>query len=171
MLRSENAGQQVVGLGLKNIIAIAQHGSVLIADKAQAQNVKNVVDFLKQKSISQAETFPKDYRPWGWFESFILSDNFQVKRIFVKPGGSLSLQSHQYRSEHWIVAEGSAKVTIDGDVKFVDAGQSVYVPVGAVHRMENLGVKPMVLIELQIGTYFGKDDIVRYEDVYARGNK
>jgi len=91
-----------------------------------------------------------------------------VKRICVKPGASLSLQSHNHRSEHWIVVEGTAKVTIDEDVKLVTEGQSVYVPLGAVHRMENPGKLPMLLIEVQIGTYLGEDDIIRYEDVYAR---
>ena len=91
-----------------------------------------------------------------------------MKRINVKPGAMLSLQSHQYRSEHWIVVEGTARVTIEDEVKLVSEGQSVYVPLGAKHRMENPGTLPMVLIEVQIGTYFGEDDIIRYEDVYSR---
>ena len=91
-----------------------------------------------------------------------------MKRICVNPGAALSLQSHKFRSEHWIVVEGKAKVTIDDQVELVEAGHSVYVPLGAIHRMENQGTKPMVLIEVQIGTYFGEDDIVRYEDFYAR---
>ena len=91
-----------------------------------------------------------------------------MKRIRVNPGAALSLQSHKFRSEHWIVVEGTAKVTIDDQVKLVEAGHSVYVPLGAIHRMENPGTQPMVLIEVQIGTYFGEDDIVRYEDCYNR---
>lgn len=168
LLRSENPSQQLVGLGLDNIIAISMPDAVLVAHKDQAQEVKKVVDHLKEFSIPQAEVFPKDHRPWGWFESLILSDCFQVKRICVNPGAALSLQSHEFRSEHWIVVEGTAKITIDDQVKLVEAGQSVYVPLGAIHRMENPGLKPMVLIEVQIGTYFGEDDIVRYEDVYKR---
>lgn len=171
LLRSENSSQQLVGLGLKNVVAIAMHDAVLIADKGQAQNVKTVVELLKQDSIAQAEDFPKEHRPWGWFESLSLDKSFQVKRIVVKPGGVLSLQSHKYRSEHWVVVEGCAKVTIDDEVKIVDAGQSVYVPLGSVHRMENPGLDPMTLIEVQIGSYFGEDDIVRYEDIYARDSK
>ena len=167
-MRSENPSQQLVGLGLENIIAISMHDAVLVANKDCAQDVKKVVDRLRENEISQAEVFPKDYRPWGWFESLILSDRFQVKRICVNPGAALSLQSHKFRSEHWIVVEGTAQVTINAQVKLVEAGQSVYVPLGAVHRMENPGKIPMVLIEVQIGTYFGEDDIVRYEDVYAR---
>jgi mannose-1-phosphate guanylyltransferase/mannose-6-phosphate isomerase len=168
LLRSENPSQQLVGLGLDNIIAISMPDAVLVANKDRAQDVKKVVDRLKENAISQAEVFPKDHRPWGWFESLILSDCFQVKRICVNPGAALSLQSHKFRSEHWIVVEGTAKVTVDEHVTLVEAGQSVYVPLGAIHRMENQGTKPMVLIEVQIGTYFGEDDIIRYEDVYKR---
>ena len=168
LLRSENPSQQLVGLGLDNIIAISMPDAVLVAHKDRAQDVKKVVDRLKGLAVPQAEVFPKDHRPWGWFESLIISDCFQVKRIFVNPGAALSLQSHKFRSEHWIVVEGTAKVTIDDQVKFLKAGYSVYVPLGAIHRMENPGKQPMVLIEVQIGTYFGEDDIIRYEDVYAR---
>ena len=168
LLRSESSGQQVVGIGLNNIMAIAMPDAVLVAPQDRAQDVKKAVELLKAKDIEQAEIFPKDYRPWGWFESLALGERFQVKRICVKPAASLSLQSHNHRSEHWIVVEGTAKVTIDEEVKLVTAGQSVYVPLGAVHRMENPGKVPMVLIEVQIGTYFGEDDIIRYEDVYAR---
>ena len=168
LLRSESSSQQVVGIGLNNIMAIAMPDAVLVAPKGRAQDVKKAVELLKSKDIAQAEIFPKDYRPWGWFESLALGDSFQVKRIYVKPGGALSLQSHKYRSEHWIVVEGTAKVTIDDDIKMVSEGQSVYIPLGAKHRMENPHIKPMVLIEVQIGTYFGEDDIVRYEDHYSR---
>ncbi len=168
LLRSENSSQQLIGLGLDNIIAIAMPDAVLVAEKDRAQDVKKVVDRLKEYSIPQAEVFPKDHRPWGWFESLILSDCFQVKRICVNPGAALSLQSHKFRSEHWVVVEGVAKVTIDDRVDLVEAGQSVYVPQGAIHRMENTGSRSMVLIEVQIGTYFGEDDIVRYSDIYHR---
>ena len=122
----------------------------------------------KQKNISQAEIHPKDHRPWGWFESLVLGDRFQVKRIFVKPGAALSLQSHKHRSEHWIIVKGTAKVTIEEHVKLVTEGQSVYVPLGAVHRIENPSKLPVVLIEVQIGSYLGEDDIIRYQDAYSR---
>ena len=168
LLRSESSSQQVVGIGLKDIMAIAMPDAVLVAPRQRAQDVKKVVALLKSKDIAQAEIFPKDHRPWGWFESLALGDCFQVKRICVKPGSALSLQSHEHRSEHWIVVEGTAKVTIHDEVKLVSEGQSVYVPLGAKHRMENPGKLPMVLIEVQIGTYLGEDDIIRYEDVYAR---
>mgnify|MGYP002213889020 FL=1 len=142
--------------------------AVLVAPKERAQDVKKAVELLKSKGITQAEIFPKDHRPWGWFESLAMGDRFQVKRICVKPGAALSLQSHNYRSEHWMIVGGTAKVTINYEVKLVSEGQSIYVPLGAKHRMENPGSSTMVLIEVQIGTYLGEDDIIRYEDVYAR---
>ena len=168
LLRSESSGQQVVGIGLNDIMAIAMPDAVLVAPKDRAQDVKKAVELLKTKDITQAEIFPKDHRPWGWFESLALGGRFQVKRICVKPGASLSLQSHNHRSEHWIVVEGTARVTIGEDVKLVSEGQSVYVPLGAVHRMENPGKLPMLLIEVQIGNYLGEDDIFRYGDQYGR---
>jgi mannose-1-phosphate guanylyltransferase/mannose-6-phosphate isomerase len=150
-------------------MAIAMNDAVLIADMSCAQDVKKAVLALKDKGALQATNFPKDHRPWGWFESLVIGGRFQVKRIVVHPGAALSLQSHFHRSEHWIVVEGTAKVTIDEDVKLVTENQSVYIPVGAVHRMENPGKVPMVLIEVQTGAYVGEDDIVRYEDIYSRG--
>jgi mannose-1-phosphate guanylyltransferase/mannose-1-phosphate guanylyltransferase/mannose-6-phosphate isomerase len=168
LLRSEDAGQELVGIGLKNIIAVAMPDAVLVADASRAQDVKQAVAALKAKQAKQAESFPKDHRPWGWFESLAIGERFQVKRIVVHPGAALSLQSHHHRSEHWIVVQGTAKVTVDDEVKLVSENQSVYIPLGAVHRMENPGKLPMVLIEVQTGSYLGEDDIIRYEDVYAR---
>lgn len=168
LLRSEDDGLELVGLGLKNIIAVAMPDAVLVADAARAQDVKQAVAALKAKPAKQAESFPKDHRPWGWFESLAVGERFQVKRIVVHPGAALSLQSHHHRSEHWIVVRGTAKVTVDDKVTLVTENQSVYVPLGAVHRMENPGKLPMVLIEVQTGSYLGEDDIIRYEDVYAR---
>ena len=169
LLRSEDDRVELVGIGLKNIIAVATPDAVLIADSSRAQDVKLAVNALKAKAAKQAESFPKDHRPWGWFESLVVGDRFQVKRIVVHPGASLSLQSHHHRSEHWIVVQGTAKVTVDETVKLVTENQSVYIPLGAIHRMENPGKVPMVLIEVQTGSYLGEDDIIRYEDVYARG--
>lgn len=168
LLRSEVEGQAIVGIGLDDIIAVAMPDAVLISHKGRTQEVKQAVAALKEKKAPQAETFPKDHRPWGWFESLVVGDRFHVKRIVVHPGAALSLQSHHHRSEHWIVVEGTARVTIDDEVKLVTENQSVYIPLGAVHRMENPGKVPMALIEVQTGNYFGEDDIIRYEDVYAR---
>ncbi len=169
LLRSENDNLEVVGIGLTNIMAVAMNDAVLVADMSRAQDVKKAVDALKAKGAKQATHFPKDHRPWGWFESLVMGDRFQVKRIHVHPGAALSLQSHHHRAEHWIVVSGTAKVTIDDRVQLVTENQSVYIPLGAVHRMENPGKVPMVLIEVQTGSYLGEDDIVRYEDVYSRG--
>ncbi len=168
LLRSEAGSLQLVGLGLENIVAVAMPDAVLIADISRAQDVKLAVSRLKAEKVPQAETFPRDHRPWGWFESLVIGDRFQVKRIVVHPGRSLSLQSHHHRAEHWIVVRGTARVTVDKDVRLVTENQSVYIPLGAVHRMENPGRVDMVLIEVQTGSYLGEDDIVRYEDVYAR---
>jgi mannose-1-phosphate guanylyltransferase/mannose-6-phosphate isomerase len=168
LLRSEADSLRLIGIGLDNIVAIAMPDAVLIADKNRAQDVKIAVSRLKAEKATQAETFPRDHRPWGWFESLVIGNRFQVKRIVVHPGAALSLQSHHHRSEHWIVVEGTAKVTINSEVRLVTENQSVYIPLGAIHRMENPGKVNMVLIEVQTGIYLGEDDIVRYEDVYAR---
>jgi mannose-1-phosphate guanylyltransferase/mannose-6-phosphate isomerase len=169
LIRSEDESIEVVGIGLKNIITVAMKDAVLVADMSKSQDVKKAVDILKEKKASQATHFPKDHRPWGWFESLTIDKKFQVKKIHVHPGASLSLQSHKYRAEHWIVVSGVAEVTIDEEVKLIRENQSVYIPLGAIHRMRNPGEKPMELIEVQTGTYFGEDDIFRYDDVYSRG--
>ncbi|EEE36049.1 mannose-1-phosphate guanylyltransferase/mannose-6-phosphate isomerase [Rhodobacteraceae bacterium KLH11] len=168
LVRSESPAQEVVAMGLENVITVAMPDAVLVASMDRAQDVKQAVTALKAKGAKQAEELPVDHRPWGWFESLVIGDRFQVKRIHVHPGAALSLQSHHHRSEHWIVVEGTAEVTIDDTVQLVSENQSVYVPLGAVHRMVNPGKVPMVLIEVQTGTYLGEDDIIRYEDVYAR---
>lgn len=169
LLRAESDDIEIVGIGLTNIVAVAMRDAVLVADISKAQNVKLAVSALKSRGADQAETFPKSYRPWGWYETLILMGRFQVKRIHVNPGAALSLQSHVHRSEHWIVVEGTAKVTVNDRIELLTENQSIYVPLGAVHRMENPGKVPMVLIEVQTGTYLGEDDIIRYEDIYARG--
>jgi mannose-1-phosphate guanylyltransferase/mannose-6-phosphate isomerase len=169
LLRSENPAVELVGIGLEDLIAVAMPDAVLVARADRAQDVKLAVTALKARGAPQAETLPRDFRPWGWYESLVIGDRFQVKRIHVHPGAALSLQSHFHRSEHWIVVEGTARVTVDDTVTLVTENQSVYIPLGAHHRMENPGKLPMVLIEVQTGSYFGEDDIIRYEDAYARG--
>lgn len=169
LLRAEAGEQQLVGLGLENIVAIAMPDAVLVADRSKLAELGGVVKALRTQGVPQADAFPKDHRPWGFFESLITAGRFQVKRIVVNPGAALSLQSHVHRAEHWIVVSGTARVTIDDTVQLVTENQSVFIPLGAVHRMENPGKVPMELIEVQTGTYLGEDDITRYEDVYARG--
>lgn len=169
LLRSESDALQLVGLGLDNIVAVAMPDAVLIAHKDRVGDVGTLVKDMRKRDMPQADTFPMDHRPWGFFETLILGGRFQVKRIVVNPGAALSLQSHMHRSEHWIVVAGTARVTIDDTVRLVCENESVYIPLGAVHRMENPGKVPMELIEVQTGAYLGEDDITRYEDVYARG--
>ena len=170
LLHATSEAQELVAIGAEDIIVVAMHDAVLVAHKDRAQDVKNAVAVLKAKGATQAETLPRDYRPWGWYESLAVDPYFHVKRIIVNPGAALSLQSHKHRAEHWIVIEGTAKVTIDNDVKLLTKNKSIYVPLGAVHRMENPGELPLKLIEVQTGDYFGEDDIVRYDDIYSRGH-
>ena len=167
-LRSEDSNIALVGLGLKDMVAVAMRDAVLVADKSRAQDLKKVVETLRAEGKAQADDYPRFHRPWGWYETLCIDTRFQVKRIMVKPGGVLSLQSHRHRSEHWIVVAGTAEVTIGDDVKLVSENQGVYIPLGEKHRMANPGKVPMYLIEVQTGAYLGEDDIIRYEDIYDR---
>jgi mannose-1-phosphate guanylyltransferase/mannose-6-phosphate isomerase len=170
LLRSDTPRVELVGIGLSGMIAVATGDAVLVARKSDAQKVKSAVTALKAKGAAQATEFATDHRPWGWFERVASGARFQVKRIVVKPGAALSLQSHRHRAEHWVVVEGMAEVTVGQRVQTVAENESVYVPRGQVHRLRNPGNSPMVLIEVQTGSYLGEDDIVRFEDCYARGN-
>lgn len=168
LIRSETNGLEIVGIGLRNILAVAMEDAVLVADMSRAQDVKRAVQVLTEKGAEQATKFPKEHRPWGWFERLVLGGRFQVKRIHVHPGEALSLQSHLHRSEHWVVVEGTAEVTIGDDTNLISENQSVYIPIGSKHRLANPGKVPVVLIEVQTGAYVGEDDIIRYADKYAR---
>ncbi len=167
-LRSEEESVHLVGVGLENVLAVATRDAVLVADRARAQEVKTMVSALRAAGVAQADRYPRFHRPWGWYETLCLDNRFQVKRIMVRPGGVLSLQSHMHRAEHWIVVSGTAQVTMGGEERLVTENQSVYIPLGTPHRMANPGKLPMYLIEVQTGAYLGEDDIVRYEDVYGR---
>ncbi len=167
-LRSESENLRLVGLGLDNVVAVAMQDAVLVAAKDRSQDLKSVVTALRAASAPQADDYPRFYRPWGWYETLCLGTRFQVKRIMVKPDGVLSLQSHHHRSEHWIVVEGTAEVTVGDETRLVSENESVYIPLGSRHRMANPGKLPMYLIEVQTGSYLGEDDIVRYEDIYNR---
>ena len=171
LLRSESPNMEVVGIGLEDIVAIAMPDALLVARRRDTQRVKEAVEILKAKKAKQATDLSIDRRPWGWFQSLAVGEGFQAKQIVVNPGGSLSLQSHRHRSEHWILVQGTAKVTIDETVRILRENQSVFVPLGAIHRLENPGPFPLVLIEVQVGFYLGEDDIVRYEDLYERDKK
>lgn len=168
LLSSRDDGIQVVGIGLRNIAAVATRDAVLIADLDSSQSVADAVKELKLRRAPQAEQFRQAFRPWGHYETLALGARYQVKSIVVKPGGELSLQSHVHRAEHWIVVEGTARVTIGETVSQVAENQSVYIPLGAIHRLANPGKVDLRLIEVQTGAYLGEDDIIRYQDIYAR---
>lgn len=168
LLMNTADGVRLVGLGLRDIIAVSTGDAVLVAHKSQADQVGRVVRGLAEQNAPQAAQTARCHRPWGWYESLALDDRFQVKRIVVKPGGQLSLQSHVHRSEHWVVVSGTARVTIGDEVTLLGENQSVYVPLGEIHRLENPGKFELQMIEVQSGAYLGEDDIVRYEDIYDR---
>jgi mannose-1-phosphate guanylyltransferase/mannose-1-phosphate guanylyltransferase/mannose-6-phosphate isomerase len=147
---------------------VVTEDAVLAMHRDCAQDVKKVVDQLRKRGRSEASQHNRVYRPWGFYESLIQGDRFQVKRIVVTPGAKLSLQKHYHRAEHWVVVAGSALVTRDAETVLLRENESIYLPLGCVHRMENPGRIPLTLIEVQSGSYLGEDDIVRYEDTYGR---
>ena len=162
------ARRLVALVGVDDIVVVETDDAVLVARKDRVQRVKDVVAQLKAGQRSQAALHREVHRPWGSYDSIDVGERFQVKRIKVKPGAALSLQSHGHRAEHWIVVSGTARVTRDRDVFELHANQSTYIPIGAKHRLENPGTEVLELIEVQSGDYLGEDDIVRYEDVYGR---
>jgi mannose-1-phosphate guanylyltransferase/mannose-6-phosphate isomerase len=163
------ARRLVALVGVDDLVVVETDDAVLVAAKDKVQEVKQVVAQLKAGQRSQAALHREVHRPWGSYDSVDAGDGFQVKRIKVKPGAALSLQSHARRAEHWIVVRGTARVTRNNDVFELFANQSTYIPIGAKHRLENPGAEMLELIEVQSGDYLGEDDIVRYEDVYGRG--
>lgn len=163
------ARRLVALVGVDDLIVVETDDAILVAAKDKVQQVKDVVARLKAEQRSQAALHREVNRPWGSYDSVDVGDGFQVKRIKVKPGATLSLQSHERRAEHWIVVRGTARVTRNNDVFELFANQSTYIPIGAKHRLENPGSDMLELIEVQSGDYLGEDDIVRYEDVYGRG--
>jgi len=163
--------QRLVALvGVDDIVVVETDDAVLVAHKDKVQEVKQVVARLKQEQRSQAVLHREVHRPWGSYDSVDMGARHQVKRIKVKPGAQLSLQSHKHRAEHWIVVKGIARVTRDNDVFELYENQSTYIPIGAKHRLENPGTEWLELVEVQSGAYLGEDDIVRYSDIYGRSN-
>jgi mannose-1-phosphate guanylyltransferase / mannose-6-phosphate isomerase len=154
--------------GLRDLAVIETADAVLVADRRDSEGVRRLVAALKEQGRSEAETFRDEQRPWGSFKVIHEGPGFKVKEIAVRPGGRLSLQSHRHRAEHWTVVVGTARVTVDDEVTDLQPNQTVHIPLGAIHRMENPGDVTMRLIEVQCGDYLGEDDIVRYEDVYGR---
>ena len=172
-LRSRNTfihapGRTVVALGTENLLIIDTPDALLVAHRDHAEQVKDVVAHLSERRISQAATHRRVARPWGWYDSVDMGERFQVKRIGVKPGASLSLQKHHHRAEHWIVVKGTAEVTRGQEVYLLSENQSTYIPIGEVHRLRNPGKMVLEMIEVQSGSYLGEDDIVRLEDIYGR---
>lgn len=161
-------GRLVACLGLDDMIIVETPDAVLVARKDRTQDIKKIVNRLKAESRPHADNHRKVHRPWGYYDSIDNGTRFQVKRIVVKPGASLSLQMHHHRAEHWIVVQGTAKVTRGDEIVMLAENQSTYIPLGTVHRLENPGKIDLEMIEVQSGTYLGEDDIVRFEDNYGR---
>ena len=155
-------------IGLDNVIVVATGDAVLVADQSQTDKVKQLVERLKAERHPEATQHRRNYRPWGYYQSIDQGARYQVKRIVVRPGGRLSLQKHYHRAEHWIVVRGAAEVTLNGGVQLLHENESIYLPIGADHRLANPGKIDLELIEVQTGSYLGEDDIVRIEDVYNR---
>jgi mannose-1-phosphate guanylyltransferase/mannose-6-phosphate isomerase len=162
-------GRLLALLGLDNVVVVDTADAVLVAHKDRVQDVKGIVGKLKAEGRSEPTCHRKVYRPWGSYDSIDVGGRFQVKRITVKPGASLSLQMHHHRAEHWIIVSGTGRITRGEEVFTLAENQSTYIPLGVKHRLENPGRLPLELIEVQSGSYLGEDDIVRFEDVYGRG--
>ena len=167
-LRSEN--RLLVALGIKDLVVVETNDAILVSNKDDSQEVKSIVKDLERQGKIEAKKHRKIYRPWGSYISVAEDDRWQVKRIEVNSGSSLSLQMHYHRAEHWIVVKGVAKVQIDSEELFLSENQSTYIPLGAKHRLSNPGKLPLVLIEVQSGSYLGEDDILRFKDDYGRQN-
>jgi mannose-1-phosphate guanylyltransferase / mannose-6-phosphate isomerase len=158
----------VAAIGVENLIIVETADAVLVVHKDRSQDVKKTVDALKAKNRDEYLVHKRVYRPWGYYEGLDQAERFQVKRIMVKPGSKLSLQLHHHRAEHWIVVSGTARVTRGEESFLVAENESTYIPLGAKHRLENVGKVPLHMIEVQSGSYLGEDDIVRIEDDYKR---
>ena len=161
-------GQLTAVLGVEDLIVVTTPDAVLVLPRARAQDVKSVVAELQRQGRAEAREHRRVHRPWGYYESVDGGDRFQVKRIVVMPGGKLSLQKHHHRAEHWVVVRGTAEVTVGEQVRVVHENESIYIPIGSVHRLANPGRIGLELIEVQTGSYLGEDDIIRLDDVYRR---
>jgi mannose-6-phosphate isomerase-like protein (cupin superfamily) len=155
-------------VGVEDLIIVEAGDAVLVAHKDRAQDVKKIVESLQKQGRSESEIHRRVYRPWGWYEGIDREERFQVKRIMVKPGAQLSLQRHYHRAEHWVVVSGTAEVVRGTETLLLSENQSIYIPLGMLHRLHNPGHIPLHLIEVQSGSYLGEDDIVRVEDHYGR---
>ncbi len=160
--------QLVATLGVKDLVVVATRDAVLVADRHKVGQVKQLVERLREDGRPEASHHARVFRPWGWYQTLVQQDRFQVKRIVVYPGGKLSLQKHFHRSEHWVVVRGTARVTVGDKVEDLIENQSAYIPLGGIHRLENPGRIDIEIIEVATGAYLGEDDIVRLADIYSR---
>jgi mannose-1-phosphate guanylyltransferase / mannose-6-phosphate isomerase len=167
LVRSEDPMLTTV-IGVEDVIVIATADAVLVTTRAKAEEVKGLVEQLKAQNHRAATEHRRIYRPWGYYQDVDIATRYRVKRIVVKAGRKLSLQKHFHRSEHWVVVQGTAEVTVNNEVRSVHENESMYIPIGSVHRLANPGKIPLELIEVQVGSYLGEDDIVRLDDVYGR---
>ena len=165
-IRTEN--QLISILGLDNIVVIATQDAILISSKEQLNQIKDLVQELKLNNRSELDNHKRVYRPWGYYQTIDLADRFQVKKLMIKPGAKTSTQIHYHRSEHWVIVEGTAKITKGEEIILLHENESIYLPMGSTHRVENPGKIPLHLIEVQSGSYLGEDDIIRIEDMYGR---
>jgi mannose-1-phosphate guanylyltransferase/mannose-6-phosphate isomerase len=161
-------GRLVTAVGVNDLVIVSTSDAVMVVPRARSQEVRELVAKLKAAKRPEATDHKRVHRPWGYYESIDMGERFQVKRIVVTPGGVLSLQKHRHRSEHWVVVRGTAEVTIGETIRPVHENESIYIPIGSVHRMANRGKIPLELIEVQTGSYLGEDDIERIEDIYKR---
>lgn len=155
-------------IGINDLVIVCTKDAVLVAERSASQNVKNIVDTLKRNGRYEHQKHREVYRPWGKYDSIDSSERYQVKRITVKPGEGLSLQMHYHRAEHWIVVAGTARVTINDEVRLLGENESIYIPIGAKHCLENPGKIALELIEVRSGAYLEEDDIIRFADKYGR---
>jgi len=161
-------GRLTAVLGARDLVVVSTSDAVMVMPRSRAQEVRELVARLKADNRPEASVHKRVHRPWGYYESIDMGERFQVKRIVVNPGGMLSLQKHRHRAEHWVVVRGTAEVTIGKDVRPIHENESIYIPIGSVHRLANQGRIPLELIEVQTGSYLGEDDIVRLDDIYKR---
>jgi len=165
-----STGACIALVGVSDLVVVAMDDAVLVASKDNAEAIKNLVNDLKCNGQDLVLRHKRVYRPWGWYEGLNRGDRYQVKRIMVKPGGKLSLQSHHHRSEHWVVVKGTLEVTKGVETNLLTENESTYIPIGEKHRLSNPGKIPAFLIEVQSGPYLDEDDIVRFDDIYRRGS-
>ena len=160
----------MVANDIEDLIVVDTSDAIFISKRGSSQKIKNIVEILKKNKVKEATEHKQTFRPWGSYLLLAGGSSWQVKRINVNPGSSLSLQKHNFRTEHWIIVSGKALVEIDKEVKTLQKNESTYIPLGSKHRLSNPYKEPLIIIEVQSGTYLGEDDIVRFEDIYGRGN-